>query len=305
MHWNINQKDKDSNTPGMVASEILKETSERKRPDIIVLTEFLKTRNYENVLVKPLEDNGYTVFLDPRNAKKNIRQVLIAILKDAMDTAQPVDTTPIYLPDNEGHLFEDNESNAYPNFLRVDFFRDFVPMSVIGTRIRICINKIADEQALSAEERQARREREHRFRQRQLECLLREIPSDRKIIMLGDLNIDESFVDNKKKNWDYNRHYLPSLDSVELHDCPPENMACLLSGQKLDHLLLSNDLAAINIQYDDKWEQRKAKNYPDHPILTATVVDRETWICTVCGRRFPMDEFSIPDKCDDCKQGEE
>lgn len=305
MHWNINQKDKDSNTPEMIASEILKETSERKRPDIIVLTEFLKTRNYENVLVKPLEENGYIVFLDPRNAKKNIRQVLIAILKDVIDTAQTVDTTPIYLPDNEGHLFEDNENNTYPNFLRVDFFYNFIPLSVIGTRIRICINRIRDEQTLSAGEKQERREREHRFRQRQLEHLLREIPSDRKIIMLGDFNIDESFVDIKKKNWDYDRHYLPALNSAELRAYSPENTVSLLSGRKLDHLILSNDFAAVNVRYDAEWEQRKEKNYPDHPILTATVVDTETWICTACGRNFSVGEYSTPDMCDDCRQSEE
>lgn len=290
LHWNINQKCKNTDTPEMIALEIL-----RRKPDIIVLTEFLKTQNYENMLIEPLEEHGYVVFLDPRDAKKDIRQVLIAIRESVIDTAQSTDTTPIYLPDNEGHLFEDSDSNGYPNFLRVDLSLCGAPVSVIGTRIRTTINP--PKKNLSSEERQ----KEHRFRQRQLQYLLQELPPDRKIIMLGDFNIDENFKDNEKKNWDYERHYLPCLNFAELQKFAAENTVNLLSGWKLDHLILSNDFSAIDVQYDDKWEQKKnTKNYPDHPILTATVVTAETWTCTICGRQFPANEFSIPDICDEC-----
>ena len=294
LHWNINQKHKNIDTPEMIVTEILKEKPNREKPDIIVLTEFLKTQNYEDAIVRPLEDNGYVVFLDPRNAKKYIRQILIAVRKSAIDTAQFTGTIPIFLPDNEGHLFEDNDSNGYPNFLRVDLSLCGTPVSVIGVRIRTNINP--PKKKLSPDERQ----KEHRFRQRQLQYLLQELPADRKIIMLGDFNIDESFVDDKKENWDYNRHYLPCLNFSNLQKFAAENTANSLSGLKLDHLILSNDFSAIDVQYDDKWEQKKANNYPDHPILTAMVVAAEIWTCSICGRNFPIGEFSNPSICDEC-----
>lgn len=55
IHWNINNRRRMINTPIMIATEIGKENA-----DIVVLTEFLKTPNY-NQFVEKLEDFGFLI----------------------------------------------------------------------------------------------------------------------------------------------------------------------------------------------------------------------------------------------------
>jgi len=248
-------------TPLRVKNEILQQEA-----DIIILTEFLKTPNHYGILVRPLERCGYTVFMDPRPPKRQIRQVFIAIRKDIIDNSEPDQNALKWFPDNEDNLFE--IKNAYPNFLRVDFSIENIPISVIGTRIRIDMHRY--EKGLSEDEKQRRRAEEHLFRQTQLEHLLQWLPDDRNIIMLGDFNIDESYTDSKKKHWDYDKHYLPMLREAKLSKYAPKE-GVSIGEYKFDHLILRESFTVEDIRYLPDTGIKDRPNYPDHNILVATV----------------------------------
>lgn len=78
LEWNINQATNISNKnliPGFVVDEIIK-----NNPDIFILTEFAKTRNYEDI-VSQFKDNGYD-FEITNNITCKQNEVLIAWKSD-------------------------------------------------------------------------------------------------------------------------------------------------------------------------------------------------------------------------------
>jgi exonuclease III len=245
LHWNINQRHH-IDTPAIVKEEILSQNA-----DIIVLTEFFKTPNYDTALVGPLKDCVYHIFLDPRPAKPSIRQVLIAIRSEMIKNRQIITT---YLPDNEGNIMH----GKYPNFLRIDVDIDSVPVSVIGTRIRVWDSKGEEEQ---------------RRRKKQFVSLLQSIPNDRKLIMMGDFNIsDHERFKKSDSKWHFEKDYKEELDKkhLKLH-IPKNGYSPLHLEYQFDHLVTSDDIKVDNIAYFHKPSWPSGDNYPDHAILLADV----------------------------------
>lgn len=246
LEWNINQKHL-SNTPAMVIIEIM-----RQNADIIVLTEFYKTLNYFDVIVTPLQEYGYCVFLDSRPAKNNIRQVLIAIRKNIIAN-QYIEVQE--LPDNEANI----KDGRFPNFLRVDVVMEDIPITIIGTRIRVWKSA-------------GREERLHR--QNQFLELLKQIPEDRRVVILGDMNISNN-PEYKRENseWHYDNIYQKFLSDKKLTLCVPnKGNSPTGSNWKLDHLIISNGITLEEpAQYAERSSWPKRINYPDHAILTATI----------------------------------
>lgn len=246
LHWNINQRFP-VNTPAIVIAEIM-----RQNADVIILTEFFKTPNYYEILVIPLECCGYKVFLDPRPAKHNIRQVLIAI-KSKLIKNQEI--PPIYLSDNEDNI----KDGEFPNYLRIDLNIHSLPISIIGTRIRIWNS--------SGEEEQLRRKK-------QLTTLLNNLPVNRNIIMMGDFNIsDDPAFKKKQSKWHFDKDYNDQLVNKSLIlNIPLDGFSPFESRFKLDHIVVSKDIAINKIEYFHKksWPCY-GRNSPDHSILISNI----------------------------------
>jgi len=249
LHWNINQKEETSKTPAMIIGEIM-----RKDADVIILTEFLKTDNYKEILYMPLKYCGYEVFLDPRPPKEKIRQVLIAV---RLEIIKNQETDPIYLSDNEGNI----KYGKYPNFLRIDLNIDSESFSIIGTRIRIWKS--------SGEEEQIRRKD-------QFISLLQSIPKDRNIIMMGDFNIsDDRMYKKPGSKWHFDYDYNKGLMSKGLKYIPIVGniYSPFKSKLKLDHLVVSDNLKVESsaYYYNESWPSSGLNN-PDHSISFAEII---------------------------------
>ncbi|MER2129149.1 endonuclease/exonuclease/phosphatase family protein [Solibacillus sp.] len=255
--WNINQKGDE--TPSWIYGEIKKKIATGEA-DIIVLTEFYKNKNHRDTLVEPLEKDGYVVFLDPRPRKNKIRQVLIAIRNNLIKN----ETIKIHiLDDNEGYLFDINK--GYPNYLQVDFSINSIPLSIIGTRIRIGTSSGAEE---------------HKRRQTQFDNFLKSLPIDRHMIIVGDFNIADhyKFKTEDRENWHYIDNYLKSYETLKMSVYTPEiGNSPINSEFKLDHLILSNPhFKNVECYYhpskkdECEWDFKGANN-PDHAMLLAKV----------------------------------
>lgn len=268
IHWNINNR-RMIDTPIMIATAIGKENA-----DIVVLTEFLKTPNY-NKIVEGLEDFGYKVFLDNRKHKKNIMQVLIAVKSNLITEEDCIKAEILY--DNEENIFAEIKANEHfedilkkqnPNFLRVDIKLTInnhsYPLTIIGTRIRVGMKKNSDDL-------QTNRENEQKFRKSQFENLLIEINNSRKenenIIVVGDFNISPGY-EGHYWNW---KDFKQLLKEKNYNLYSPKNgYSPFESTWKLDHLIASDTINCKFIEYHkDKWP--KGENYPDHSILRATI----------------------------------
>lgn len=230
-----------------------------------MLTEFYKNRNYISAIVEPLEGDGYVVFLDSRPRKNNIRQVLIAIHKNFICNKE---IKLQILDDNEGKIYKVEE--ACPNYLRVDFSMNDIPISIIGTRIRII---------------DSRGPNEHKFRQTQLDNLLKKLPKGKKIIMVGDFNIsDHENFKSKRTNWHYDDHYVNKLADfgMSVH-IPKKGTSPIKSIYQMDHLILNNEYSkSVKCSYypikenECTWELKN--NYPDHAMLLAEIDLTDTQI---------------------------
>ena len=118
VEWNINQRTNkyDKNKiPNWIKDELVK----YQKADIIVLTEFFKTENWEEI-VSGLSE--YNVFVTD-NSKNHQSDVLIAIKKKLRI---------VNIKDIQSTLQNNN-----PNFLRVDTEINDKLVSIIGVRIRI------------------------------------------------------------------------------------------------------------------------------------------------------------------------
>lgn len=246
LHWNINQRYA-YNTPTFVADEIIK-----YKAHIVVLTEFNKTTNYYDDLVKRIEDSEYRVFIDSRPRKEKIRQVLIAIHKELINN-QPVKITE--LPDNENNI----DNGKFPNFMRVDFNYCNQPITIIGTRIRI--------KKSSGKEEQLRR-------RKQFKTLMNFIPEDRGIIILGDFNIsDQGAFKSPTSEWHFDKHYKNELNQRGLEVKIPKGEICspVDTGLKMDHLIINKIINVKKYPYYEDRNLGEGNNVPDHAILIAEV----------------------------------
>lgn len=270
MHWNINNRFSDD-TPIITLIEILKTNA-----DIVVLTEYYKTNNYLEIK-EALEEWGYKVFLDPRDRKKHIRQVCIAIKKNMLISYEE----PKVLFDNEDDLFGNKENdndckNQMPNFMSIkaiikDRSGKKIPLVIIGTRIRIANSKGDNN------------EHGRIHRKGQFENLIKQINKLKKdnenIIVLGDFNIGANrYV---KDNWNYEKDFKNELDNIDFAIKTPEGNSYSMSNSKLklDHLLLSKSMQKypVETQYCQKgWKNSDCRaNIPDHAILRCTFYDNK------------------------------
>ena len=90
----------------------------------------------------------------------------------------------------------------------------------------------------------------------------------------------------------------------------------------VDHVLHSKDISVIaqyNWDFTDSnpiyvpinevrpgaiWDVKPGN--PDHAMLIAEIaIESDNYVCPKCGKQKPINGFSIPDMCDDCRQGEE
>ena len=243
IHWNINQRDM-VDTPAMVVAEIM-----RQNADVVVLSEFYKTPNYFDVLMRPLQECGYRVYVDFGAAQGRVRQILIAI-RTKIVAKQHIE--PQLLPDHEKNLKEE----ASPNFLRIDFLIENSPITIIGTRIKISEG--------GSKEEQLRREM-------QFNELLKHIPEDRQVVILGDISISDKY---KSDEWHSDNIYRTSLEDRKLTLCTPsrEETNPMESRWKSDHLIISE---GIRLEREPQYFKLDSwtigLNYPEHAILTATI----------------------------------
>jgi len=250
LHWNINQRFP-SNTPVMIIAEIM-----RQDADIIILTEFYKTENYDEILVTPLKQCGYRIFLDPRNRKDKIRQVMIAVRSKLIMNQE---VTPLYLHDNEGNI----ENGKCPNYLRIDIKIDYMPISIIGTRIRVWESSGIEEQ---------------KRRKNQFKTLLKELsklPDESNLIIMGDFNIsDDDAYKKSGSKWHFDNDYKSALERKNLKlYIPKKGFSPFKSNYKLDHLIVSKDIDVEDYTYfcNDSWPD-KGKNNPDHSIFLSNLL---------------------------------
>lgn len=252
LEWNINQK-------GLITPNYIIESLDTKRKDrnlnldIIILTEFNKTKSGYESIVYPLEERGYIVILDPRPLRKDIRQIVIAIKAE-------------HLKNNNFcvHLLNDNENKIYssenpmPNYLRVDMelknATQKIPLSIVGTRIRTKSFAGADE---------------HSFRQKQFDNLLAELPTERILIVSGDMNIaPHEHYQRDKVCWHYENNYRQALcKNGYVLSVPSKGTS---SGiYKMDHTIVSKGIMCETEYIPSSIENRD--NYPDHNMLLSKV----------------------------------
>lgn len=274
MHQNINQKfDKNKKvqaTPESVALNLLKLANE-KNADVIVCTEFKALDNYHEAFEKPFTEAGYVIYKNSplkyieKHHVKSISQVFITVKKDIVDK-QKYEIKIDELDQNDaaysmisGGINYNNIDNT-PNYLRIDIEVNDKYYSVIGTRVRVL---------------KPYGEPERKFRAKQLEVLLKSLPMDREIIMIGDLNIaphsDYRRTDSK---WHFDDVYLKSLEKAGLIcHIPKEGTSPIKSEYQLDHLIASNHIKVTNIEYisENYRSECNANNIPDHSILLANI----------------------------------
>lgn len=257
MHWNINAKNRSVSIPDMV-----KENIGIISPDLFVLTEVRKVKNYSE-FKQDLVNMGYRIFEDQRilSDTRSISRVLIGLRNESeFKNISPV----ITLPDNKD-LYAVKEAN--PNYLQVNLSYANQKLAIIGSRIRI-----ANDNAIKDRER----------RKQQLENLLKSIPNERKVVVLGDFNISPDYCFNKK-NWDYKLDYKKKIIQKELVlNVPNYGTSPYSSSLRLDHMLTSNEILiysepeyfAQNEWTNKEWQNRVEKNndnLPDHAIFFAGI----------------------------------
>ncbi len=266
LHWNICQEYY-KDTPMCIANEIIKH-----EPDIIVLTEFLKTPNFEKAIVTPLKQNGFEVIIDkrpykevfPLRRKSDIRQVLIALNKDKIESIGGKE----HLPDNEDEIREntyyDTQSNHYPNYLKVSCKVNNVDLIIIGTRIRVL-------KGSGSEER--------KFRKAQLNKLLEMLDCNTNTIVLGDFNISEWY---NGSDWNFEKDYKRPFEKKGFYiHIPQLGNSPIGSNKAQDHLITSKNISLTQgknrfpiISYLEDfngYEWIGLENYPDHAILLASI----------------------------------
>jgi exonuclease III len=274
MEWNINQRAnyaENKNIPSVVINKI-----KDINADIIVLTEFFKVENYKD-FISDLEEEDYTVFLDPRKAGKNKNQILIAI-------SNKIDIS------NGGQLkwLPNDINGTNPNFLQVEAKYNNQPLIIIGTRIRWhgSSNGKLTKQTFK------KRKKEFEYLINHLKKL-KETKS-KNIMILGDFNnariigdenilYDETTIDELYKNVlqrSYNYHCLKrEFHEIGFNTHTPKS-GTSIGNFKIDHLIVSNHINLLRIDYDPNYDTVKStdKNeaiseiaFPDHAILTASI----------------------------------
>jgi exodeoxyribonuclease-3 len=282
--WNINLRSncsKRESIPSFVIEELKADDKTNNKADIIVLTEFYKVKKYPE-FVKELEDAGYTVFLDPREAEENINQILIAV-------SNKVDVKG----DFELETLSNADDSNFPDYLGLKFQIADRTINVIGIRIHT----------------------DDDFKQRckRLDNLISHIKDKENIILLGDFNNayflsskqNEDWVDAKKvskkeyakKRQHYNYHIVK--DEFSQINCkvytPDGEMKSWGGWVKNDHIVAAESFSLSEIRYSwqfmersndyssidpnesiswEKWsnqEPYKLGGYPDHAILTANL----------------------------------
>ena len=212
---------------------------EKKSPDIIILNEFYKLKDY-HFFAKKMDDMGYNIFVDENPTKKYYNQVLIATSKKGIEfISKPICKFP-----------EQSKTSNLPNYLSVLLESSNSKMAIIGTRIRwhgIWNNK----------EKKYKVNKES-FEQRKKEFnelinLIKEIKSQdiKKIIIGGDFNNgkirgnrDDFYVpdgiDYPYKGFDhenYNYHIIKNeLRKIGFQVLTPEGYS--IDNFALDHLIV-------------------------------------------------------------------
>ncbi len=274
MEWNINQR---SNYGGStsIPNVIVKKIKDIKA-DIIVLTEFFKVEKYKE-FISNLEEENYTVFLDPRKAEKNKNQILIAI-------SNKIDIS------NGGKIkwLPNNISGSNPNFLQVEVKYNNEPLIIIGTRIRWHGNSNGKLTKQTFE----KRKKEFEYLINHLKKL-KEMKS-KNILILGDFNnarilgdenilYDENAIDELYKNVlqrSFNYHILKrEFHEIGFNTHTPK-AGTSIGIFKIDHLIVSNNIMLSKIDYDPNFDTLMSTykketipeiGLPDHSILTASI----------------------------------
>jgi exodeoxyribonuclease-3 len=242
--------------PGFIYSLI-----EENNRDIIVLSEFFKVPDYQ-VFTERLRDLGYTVFLDPREAKKNINQILIAV-----KTSLISDSKIYTLPDGD----------SFPNFLHIWLNIHGEELDVIGMRIKI-----------GSEKTQTGINDDFKNRNLQLKKIQTYINnmSESNLILVGDFNnggyrTGQRPIDFRGVAREFYNYPLISrtLQRHCLVDHTPDDSYSWMDDQggkyKIDHIF-SKNVKVINSTYSwdftQKPKYKKIIGMPDHALMLATIV---------------------------------
>ncbi|PIO78100.1 endonuclease/exonuclease/phosphatase family protein [Streptococcus parauberis] len=274
--WNINQRSNKGggNIPNLVIDEL-----EKLSVDIICLTEYVKSSNHVN-FCKELDSLGYSVFVDPRNESfKN--EILIAVKKKlAKDTR--IKVLPL--------------GDLYPNFLHLKTRFDNTTLHIIGVRVQI---SYIDERK-PYHEKLPLKIQDAKERLEQINQVIRYVQNlNGNICLIGDFNNDHYFenqtVDSWKKNMEYLQNYYsyPLLVQSIKNEINLENYSPTGEPDKVyswinkrlkkdnpkryirnDHLfsnvVVSN--STYNWSFFKNPDYKNIIGYPDHAILTATIL---------------------------------
>lgn len=267
VEWNINQRTNkyDKNKiPNWIKDELVK----YQKADIIVLTEFFKTENWEEI-VSGLSE--YNVFVTD-NSKNHQSDVLIAIKKKLRI---------VNIKDIQSTLQNNN-----PNFLRVDTEINDKLVSIIGVRIRI--ESIKRKDYKSDNEYYEAFEKEKKNRRDQNSIILRHVCHIKNpVVIMGDFNNFKREYEDKvwclkevKKLYEHNNFTLNDVKGSSIFQEKYSNEG---SECAEDHII-TKGLTAYDQEYtrdfmsrtgrEDIYHEKKdfeniKSPYPDHAILNA------------------------------------
>ena len=248
LEWNINGRSaQNKKIPDFAVTEMLSHNA-----DIIVLTEFVRgtMRKNLNKLNDVLGENNYNVFCLPDKTVEKIsaesklnNEVLIAV----KDNENLISTAPYH----DMQIFKEVHADDAPNFLQVEVNFHGMPITVIGTRIRV------DKDNAESRKTQHAKTIEH----------IRKIENP--VLLTGDFNCNKNLLESF-----YESYAVHTPEEGFSHRSYGSNLS------KLDHIVVKG-LEVTNPQYS--WDYMKrdkiydgdnynpAPPYPDHAILTANI----------------------------------
>ncbi|RYD11408.1 endonuclease/exonuclease/phosphatase family protein [Staphylococcus equorum] len=251
--WNINQRAGASKNllPNLIFEELMK-----RKLDIIVLTEFYESDNYQELILNLINEH-YIVRTSKNDINSN--QILIAVKNELISS--------------ELHVHHFDNDNSLPNLLHLEIN----DMHIIGTRIKVG----------RYSKNQNKVNQDFIDRRNQLMKLIDFTSNlEGRTLILGDFNNgkhSEYDVDKTYKGVarEYFNYYLMKEDFESnnfLVHTPTESYSWKGNSNnqcKLDHIITKNILEISNLKYDWKFinnlDYKEKVGYPDHAILTATI----------------------------------
>ncbi len=274
MDWNIHGAASVGWNNGYTIKKFIVDRIIAEKSDIVIINEFIISKGWDYFQEKLIEF-GYIWFMTNTSTDNG---VLIAVKKESLD--MDLVNEVLYKSEMVTTKMMTTQSDK-PNFLQVKLNINNKELYVIGTRIRVLIDKNATEEQIST------------FKINQLQALkehMDKVPSSVAIVCGGDFNVWQSTI-KKELGTNYSvstpRYSMSVWQDYSTLDTWSAVPYCNGNKQLFDHYISRGIKELKNVNYDgwsfvntsaNEYQNRSKADYksdligcPDHDILTADI----------------------------------